>query len=65
MGALVTRSVPDFHLAIGSPARSIGVVCKCGQLFHKFSDADPAEFEAGCTACDLRYKISDMEVNEL
>lgn len=64
MGSLVTRSVPDFHLAIGSPARSIGAVCKCGQLFHKFSDADPAEFEAGCPACDLRYVISGRQVAE-
>src|SRR6266852_914287 len=31
MGALVTRSVPDFHLVIGSPARSVGCVCRCGQ----------------------------------
>jgi acetyltransferase-like isoleucine patch superfamily enzyme len=65
MGSLVTRSVPDFHLAIGSPARSIGAVCKCGQLFHKFSDSDPAEFEAGCTACDLRYNIANQAVSEL
>src|SRR5439155_21942603 len=27
MGAVVTRSVPDFHLVIGNPARSIG--CRC------------------------------------
>ena len=24
MGSVVTRSIPDFHLAIGSPARSVG-----------------------------------------
>jgi UDP-2-acetamido-3-amino-2,3-dideoxy-glucuronate N-acetyltransferase len=64
MGSLVTKSVPDFHLAIGSPARSIGAICKCGQLFHKFSDADAVEFEAGCSACDLRYVIKDSLVEE-
>ncbi|PYM72396.1 MAG: N-acetyltransferase, partial [Candidatus Rokuibacteriota bacterium] len=32
MGSLVTRSVPDFHLAIGSPAASVGCVCRCGHL---------------------------------
>ena len=64
MGSLVTRSVPDFYLVIGSPARSIGVVCKCGQLFHKFSDADPGEFEAACSSCDLKYVISNRQVKE-
>ena len=64
MGSLVTRSVPDFHLAIGSPARSIGVVCKCGQLFHKFSDTDPAVFEAGCTICKLMYNIRNQLITE-
>lgn len=64
MGSLVTRSVPDFHLAIGSPARSIGVVCKCGQLFHKFSPEDPAEFEAGCTICKLMYTIRNRLITE-
>jgi UDP-2-acetamido-3-amino-2,3-dideoxy-glucuronate N-acetyltransferase len=66
MGSLVTKSIPDFHLAIGSPARSIGAVCKCGQLFHKFSDND-ADTDAkiiGCTACDLRYNISGFDVIE-
>ena len=37
MGSVVTKSVPDFHLVLGSPARSVGVVCKCGQLMHRFT----------------------------
>src|ERR1044072_486636 len=31
MGSLVTKSVPDFHLAIGQPANSVAFVCRCGQ----------------------------------
>src|SRR5277367_4249138 len=38
MGSLVTRSIPDFHLAIGHPAKSIGAVCKCGQPLLRFGD---------------------------
>src|SRR6478736_3332194 len=38
MGSVVTRSVPDFHLVIGSPARSIGCVCRCGQPLMKWSE---------------------------
>ena len=36
MGSVVTKSVPDFHLVLGSPARSVGAVCKCGQMMLKF-----------------------------
>ena len=64
MGSLVTKAIPDFHLVLGSPARSIGAVCKCGQLFHKFSAEDAVEFEAGCTACDFKYVITDGQVKE-
>ena len=33
MGSVVTKSVPPFHLAFGSPARSVGYVCRCGEPF--------------------------------
>ncbi|MBK8151022.1 MAG: N-acetyltransferase [Acidobacteria bacterium] len=63
MGSLVTRSVPDFHLVIGSPARSIGAVCKCGQLFHRF-DGDSKRVERACE-CGLEYMIDDQKVREI
>ena len=63
MGSLVTKSVPDFHLVIGSPARSIGVVCKCGQLFHKF-DESVEKKEIACS-CGLKYEIENRNVKEL
>ncbi|HEV7644402.1 MAG TPA: acyltransferase [Pyrinomonadaceae bacterium] len=63
MGSLVTKSVPDFHLAIGSPARSIGAVCKCGQLFHKFGE-EIGKQTVKCTACDLSYEIENKKVKE-
>jgi UDP-2-acetamido-3-amino-2,3-dideoxy-glucuronate N-acetyltransferase len=67
MGSLVTRSVPEFHLAIGQPARSIGCVCRCGQLLRRFSDRETQEPSAvSCDACGLRYSISsDRNVTEL
>ncbi len=67
MGALVTRSVPDFHLAIGSPARSIGVVCRCGQLVHRLPELAPAvALDVPCPACSLPYRIEPGgEVEEL
>ena len=63
MGSVVTRSVPDFHLVLGSPARSVGVVCKCGYLFHRF--AEPKQDKYVCE-CGLSYIIDDdNKVTEL
>ncbi len=61
MGSVVTKTVPDFHLVLGSPARSIGAVCKCGLLFHKFADGESGSFAC---ECGLEYEISDRIVKE-
>src|SRR5205807_232828 len=53
MGSLVTRSVPDFHLVIGHPARSVGCVCRCGQLLVRVAEPDTASVEeVTCVVCD-------------
>jgi acetyltransferase-like isoleucine patch superfamily enzyme len=66
MGALVTKSVPDFHLALGSPARSAGCVCRCGQLLMRFTDAATAEApELTCPTCGLKYAVKHGAVTEL
>jgi UDP-2-acetamido-3-amino-2,3-dideoxy-glucuronate N-acetyltransferase len=66
MGSLVTHSVEDFHLVLGSPARSVGCVCRCGQVVARF-DADDASAppEAACAKCGLRYRIEGRRVREL
>src|SRR5436190_11572625 len=52
MGAVVTRSVPDFHLVIGNPARSIGCVCRCGEPLLKWDDAASEEpLAVRCASC--------------
>ncbi len=66
MGSTVTRSVPDFHLVIGSPARSVGVVCRCGQPVHRFSEADAVTGPMPVTCeCGLGYEIDGQIVREL
>jgi UDP-2-acetamido-3-amino-2,3-dideoxy-glucuronate N-acetyltransferase len=66
MGSLVTKSVPDFHLAIGHPARSVGCVCRCGQLLVRFeSQKGDTAYELTCTICNLRYSVKDQVVSEL
>jgi UDP-2-acetamido-3-amino-2,3-dideoxy-glucuronate N-acetyltransferase len=67
MGSVVTRSIPDFHLVLGNPAHSVGVVCRCGALVHRFADdAYPAPtLDVACAACSLGYRIEDGRVSEL
>ncbi len=66
MGALVTRSVPDFHLAVGHPAVSVGCVCRCGQLLVRFPKGGKREVAGQvCSACRLKYSIKDNAVTEL
>lgn len=63
MGAVVTRSVPAFHLALGSPARSQGCVCRCGQPLVRFAaGALPPPGQVGCGECGRRYEIGPAAV---
>jgi UDP-2-acetamido-3-amino-2,3-dideoxy-glucuronate N-acetyltransferase len=50
-GAVVTRDVPDFALAVGNPARRIGWVCQCGERL-------PASGVVTCNSCGWSYTIS-------
>src|SRR5262249_18468643 len=66
MGSVVTRSVPDFHLVIGQPARSVGCVCRCGQLLLRFAERETAwADEVPGVVCDRRYAVADGAVTEL
>ncbi|MBX9787403.1 MAG: N-acetyltransferase [Pirellulales bacterium] len=65
MGSVVTRSLPDFHLAIGNPARSVGCVCRCGEPLLRFADGDTdREDEIACPACGLEFAIRARQVRE-
>jgi UDP-2-acetamido-3-amino-2,3-dideoxy-glucuronate N-acetyltransferase len=66
MGSLVTKSIPDFHLAIGHPATSVGCVCRCGQVLLRFPQHDTADCkQVTCQACGLQYAIHNRVVTEL
>lgn len=65
MGSLVTKSVPDFHLVIGQPARSVGCVCRCGQLLSYFPTDWPSYHDdLTCPACDRSYTVTHGIVSE-
>jgi UDP-2-acetamido-3-amino-2,3-dideoxy-glucuronate N-acetyltransferase len=65
MGSVVTRSAPDFHLVIGSPARSIGCVCRCGHPLMKWSEqtSDDAT-HVRCEECGWEFEICGQKVSE-
>lgn len=64
MGSVVTRSVPDFHLVTGVPAKSVGVVCRCGPMMGRFGEMDlPATLI--CGECGRTYQVNkQMAVKE-
>jgi len=65
MGAVVTKSIADFHLVIGNPARCVGCVCRCGELIHRF---DPhvalPHCICICSACGRAYEVMAGRVTE-
>ena len=67
MGSLITRSVPDFHLVAGRPARTIGCVCRCGRPFArvKVGVGIPEGLAHACDGCRRQYTVRDGMVSEL
>lgn len=66
MGSVVTKSIPDFHLALGHPAKSIGCVCRCGNPLVRFSgNSVPDLTDVACSSCNLLYALRDGTVIEL
>jgi acetyltransferase-like isoleucine patch superfamily enzyme len=66
MGALVTRSVPDFHLAIGQPAHSVGYVCRCGKVLAMKAEVEEhRKHKLTCAACGLEYSCCQDAITEL
>ena len=56
MGSLVTRSIGDYALAFGRPARTVGYVCRCGRPFARFEpDQFPETVTHSCTQCQAYY----------
>jgi UDP-2-acetamido-3-amino-2,3-dideoxy-glucuronate N-acetyltransferase len=64
MGSVVTRSVPDHHLVIGNPARSVGIVCRCGEPLARCADlAEDLVVGLRCAACSEQYTIVGRDVS--
>ena len=64
MGSVITRTVPDHHLVVGNPARSIAAVCRCGEVVRRFAPGARTDGDATCPACNRRYTIAGTAVTE-
>ena len=65
MGSVVTKSVPDFTLALGTPARNVGYVCRCGQRLLRFDhQLTPSAAELVCGVCGRSYHLTSGMVTE-
>lgn len=62
-GAIVTKDVPAFHLAIGFPAQCHQMVCACGQTFLPIASKD-SELLRDCCQNNLLPELME-EVKEL
>ena len=54
--AVVTRDVPAHALVVGSPARQVGSVCKCGRRL-----TEEASGRFTCSGCGDRYDLDDVQ----
>jgi UDP-2-acetamido-3-amino-2,3-dideoxy-glucuronate N-acetyltransferase len=52
-GAVVTRDIPAYALVVGSPARQIGWMCRCG------SRLEMSDEHAQCESCGQAYMLTN------
>ena len=64
MGSVVTKSVPDFALVVGNPARCVGYVCRCGNPLAGLEQGT-SESKLKCGKCGLNYELQQGHISEL
>jgi UDP-2-acetamido-3-amino-2,3-dideoxy-glucuronate N-acetyltransferase len=64
MGSVVSKSVRNHHLVVGNPARTVGLVCRCGELLLR-SPALDKNLVIGlrCASCSDSYTIAGHDVS--
>jgi UDP-2-acetamido-3-amino-2,3-dideoxy-glucuronate N-acetyltransferase len=64
-GSVVTRDVPEYGLVVGSPARILGWICRCGQRLTFPKDDGSGPSRAKCPACARSYAKENRTVRIL
>lgn len=57
-GAVVTKDIPDYAVAVGNPAKVVGYVCACGQRLN--TDA-----VIQCSSCKKKYVMENQCLKEI
>jgi UDP-2-acetamido-3-amino-2,3-dideoxy-glucuronate N-acetyltransferase len=65
MGSVVTRSVGDFELVVGNPARIAGYVCRCGEPFARLTHSLLTDGPHTCRMCGRHYELENKHVTEI
>jgi len=63
-GALVNKSVPDYALIYGVPAKIQGWMCYCGVKLS-FSNSSDSRERAECSNCQRKYKKIGKKIHEI
>ncbi len=65
MGAVVTRDVPDFHLVVGNPARTVAAVGRDGIPLVKAVHGILPDSDVIATHSGASYRIEDQRVTQV
>jgi acetyltransferase-like isoleucine patch superfamily enzyme len=58
-GAVVLRSVPDFALMVGNPARQVGWICVCARRLPFSAQLKPSDDKLLCPECGCSFARND------
>ncbi len=56
-GSVVTKSIPDYGLAYGNPAKLKGFVCECGRKLSEIINKNNLNILYRCASCGKEIKI--------
>jgi len=63
-GAVVLRSIPDYALVVGNPARQIGWMCYCANKLP-LPVAPDSDTTCACEHCGRKYRYSASTLREI
>ncbi len=64
-GAVVTKTVPDYGMVYGNPAKLKAWICACGQEKLDMSIDEHSHETAQCPKCGRKYEKNGLEVKEI
>ncbi|NOQ55331.1 MAG: N-acetyltransferase [Nanohaloarchaea archaeon] len=56
-GSVITKSIPDYGLAYGNPAKLKGFVCECGRKLSEIIKRNNLDVLYKCSSCNKEIKI--------